>query len=404
YLYAVIGDKVYRVNTDKTYTQLTGSLSTTAGQIYMAANANDQIMIVDVEGRKGHYVSGTTVTQITDADFITPYGLAFQNGYGIVTERDTQRFWLSGLNDFVNWDGLDFGTAEYLPDDLIACISDHNELWMFGIKTTEPFRNTGASDFPFERINNVLQEIGIGAPPSLTQLDNSFYFLDPWGNVRRMQGYTPVIVSTPQIAYQLSRYATISDMKGFGYVHEGHSFLVLTSPSENETWCYDAATNFWHKRSSWPNAPDSRWRANCYAFFNNKHLVGDFELGKIYELDHELYEDDGNTIPAVRRGMMVSANRKTMFLNTFELHIQAGVGLATGSGSDPQIMFKRSKDGGHTWGNEKWRSMGKIGEYDKLLRWKRLGKAKTWIPEITITDPVNRVIIGAYLDGTIGTK
>ncbi len=278
---------------------------------------------------------------------------------------------------------------------------------MFGVKTTEPFRNTGAADFPFERINNVLQEIGISAPASLTQLDNSFYFLDQWGNVRRMQGYTPVIVSTPQIAYQISKYATISDAKAFGYVHEGHAFLILIFPSENETWCYDVSLPpeiGWHKRSSWPNAPDSRWRANCHALFNNKNLFGDFEVGKIYELDHELYEDDGHTIPAVRRGTMVSANRKTMFLNTFELHIQAGVGLATGSGSDPQIMFRRSKDGGHTWGNEKWRSMGKIGEYDKLLRWKRLGRAKTWIPEITITDPVDRVIIGAYLDGTIGMK
>jgi hypothetical protein len=168
------------------------------------------------------------------------------------------------------------------------------------------------------------------------------------------------------------------------------------------TWVYDASTGLWHQRSSYPNAPDGPWRGNCYAYFDGKHLFGDYDNGKIYELDHELYTDNGYMMPAVRRGQEISSDRMNMFLREFELHIQSGVGLSTGQGSDPMIMLTYSKDGGHTWSAQKWRSMGKIGEYHKRVRWNRLGKARSFIPEITITDPVNRVILGAYLDAEGG--
>jgi hypothetical protein len=242
----------------------------------------------------------------------------------------------------------------------------------------------------------------------LAKLDNTIFFLDNWGNIRRLQGYIPVIVSTVQIAYQISTYPKISDAISFGYVHEGHSFYIITFPSANKgkgvTWCYDIETDLWHQRSSFPYAPNGRWRGNAYAFFGNKHLFGDYLNGKIYELDHDIYTDDGEVLPAVRRAQHVEALGRNLFLTEFELHIKAGVGILSGQGSDPQIMLRISKDGGNTWGNEKWRGMGKIGQYIKRVRWLQLGKARTWTPEITITDPVNRVILDAYLYGIPGNK
>jgi hypothetical protein len=238
-------------------------------------------------------------------------------------------------------------------------------------------------------------------------LDNCIFWLDQSGNVRLVQGYTSKIISPPQIAYNISTYPTISDAIALGYVHEGHSFYIITFPTANNgrgvTWCYDISTDIWHQRSSYPNAPDSRWRGECYSFFDNLHLIGDYENGKIYELDHELFEDDGNTLIALRVGNQTSAE-KNFFIHSFELEIESGVGVVTGQGSDPQVMLRVSKDGGHTWSNQKWASMGKIGEFSKRVRWNRLGMAKRWIPEIRITDPVDRTIISASLDVTIGTK
>jgi len=402
YLWTVIGNTLYRIDANKNSTTCTGTLGTSTGQVYMVENSDGELMIVDVSGGNGYYISGTTVAEITDTDFITPYHLAYQDGYGIVPEKDTDTFWLSALNDFSSWDALDYSSAESLPDDVLGAISDGNELWMLGRKTSEAYQNTANPDFPFERINSVTQRVGISAPASLLLLDNSLFWLDNWGNVRRMVGYTPAIISSHQIGYQISTYSTINNAVACGYVHEGKSFYIITFPSANAgkgvTWCYDVSTGMWHQRASYPNAPDGRWRGVCQAFFENTNLFGDYELGKIYELDHTIYKDDGEILPAVRRGQTFETNRQRFSINRFEVQIEPGVGIATGQGSDPQIMMRYSKDFGHTWSNEKWMSMGKIGEYSSRAVRRRLGIMRSFTPEVTITDPVNRVLTGATID------
>jgi hypothetical protein len=374
----------------------------------MAVNSNDQIMIVDVSGEKGYYISAIALAEITDTDFITPSGLTYQDGYGIVAEKDTDRFWISDLNDFSSWNALDYTDSESLPDDVVSPISDRNELWMFGEKTSEAYQNTGNPDFPFERVNSVTQTVGISAPASCLVLDNGLFWLDQWGNVRRMQGYTPIIISSPQIGYQISTYPKISDAVAMGYVHEGKTFYVLTFPSANDgkgvTWCFDASTQMWHKRSSWPNAPDGRWRSQCHAFFANKNLFGDYELGKIYELDHTLYKDEDKVLPALRRGQTFDMERKRFFVNSFEVQIESGVGIPTGQGSDPKMVLRYSKDYGNTWSNEKWMTMGKTGEFtDRAIR-RRLGGMRSFTPEVVVTDPVNRVLVNAFLEVTPGAN
>jgi len=69
-------------------------------------------------------------------------------------------------------------------------------------------------------------------------------------------------------------------------------------------------------------------------------------------------------------------------------------------GADPQVMMRWSDDGGHTWSNEHWASMGKIGEYYRRVFWRRLGmtlKLRDRVYEISGTDPVKLVILGAEL-------
>lgn len=63
----------------------------------------------------------------------------------------------------------------------------------------------------------------------------------------------------------------------------------------------------------------------------------------------------------------------------------------------PQIMLRYSNNAGLTWSNEKWRAMGKVGEYQRRVRWNRLGRFRQRVLELTITDPVDRYIMGAYV-------
>jgi hypothetical protein len=76
-------------------------------------------------------------------------------------------------------------------------------------------------------------------------------------------------------------------------------------------------------------------------------------------------------------------------------------------GYDPQVMLRWSDDGGHTWSNEHWRSMGKIGQFGYRTIWRRLGmtlKIRDRVYEVSGTDPIKIAIMGAELQasGTSG--
>jgi Phage stabilisation protein len=70
------------------------------------------------------------------------------------------------------------------------------------------------------------------------------------------------------------------------------------------------------------------------------------------------------------------------------------------AGYDPQVMLRWSDDGGHTWSNEHWNSMGKIGTYGTRTIWRRLGmteKIRDRVYEVSGTDPIKIAIVGAEL-------
>ena len=86
-----------------------------------------------------------------------------------------------------------------------------------------------------------------------------------------------------------------------------------------------------------------------------------------------------------------------LFYNSFQVVLDAGIGLTSGQGSDPQVMMRWSSDGGQTWGNEHWVSAGKIGEFGTRALWRRLGRGYDRVFEVAVTDPVPWRMIGAYL-------
>jgi hypothetical protein len=69
-------------------------------------------------------------------------------------------------------------------------------------------------------------------------------------------------------------------------------------------------------------------------------------------------------------------------------------------GYDPQVMLRWSDDGGHTYSNEHWSSIGKIGAYGHRTFWRRLGmtlKLRDRVYELSGTDPNKIAIMGAEL-------
>jgi hypothetical protein len=71
-------------------------------------------------------------------------------------------------------------------------------------------------------------------------------------------------------------------------------------------------------------------------------------------------------------------------------------------------MLQVSRDGGRTFGAEKWVSIGKVGQYlSPRAIWRRLGSARDFVFQFTLTDPVKFTLIGGaasirQIEGTDG--
>jgi hypothetical protein len=243
---------------------------------------------------------------------------------------------------------------------------------------------------------------GIIGVAAICRADNSVFYLGHDKVVWRLNGYTPVRVSTHPIEFAIAEFSIAADCIMWSQLEEGHVFVWLQFPSGNKTLVYDVATGLWHRRAY--RDPDTgalnRHRANCYLMFGNNPMVGDYENGNIYELDLDEYSDDGDELPAILVCSHIADgdNLHRVRHNSLTLDIETGVGLSTGQGSDPQIMLKWSDDAGHTWGTEVWRSMGAIGQTKTEVKWQPLGIARDRVYWAEITDPVKRVFAGAALD------
>jgi len=315
--------------------------------------------------------------------------------------------WVTALLDGTSVDGLGYAVVNGAPDNLAAMIIDHREVWLFGSNSCEVWYNTGSLGSPLERIQGAFNEIGCAATFSVAKLDNSVFWLGSdargMGIVYRANGYTGARVSTHAVEWQIQQYSDISDAIAYTYQQDGHAFYVLTFPSANATWVYDASTQMWHERAGFENGNFVRHRGNCQVAFNGETIVGDYENGKLYALDLNTYDDNGSSQKWLRswRALPTGANtlRRTTH-HSLQLDCETGVGLNSGQGSDPQVMLRWSDDGGHTWSNEHWQSMGKIGKYGTRTIWRRLGmttKLRDRVYEISGTDPVKITITGAEL-------
>lgn len=402
-LFGVVGSELIEVDALGVQTSI-GTLSTANGRVVMADNGV-QLMLVD--GVAGYLVTlaSNTFATISDPDF--PAGtqtVTFQDGYFIVPKRNTGQFYISDLRDGSSWSALDFGDAEGSPDILITLMSNGRDLWLLGEHSSEVWYDSGNPDFPFERVPGTFNETGCAAWASLAKMLGSIFFLggsnEGNGVVFQSQGFQLKRISTHALEQAIAGYESVDDAFGYCYQQEGHWFYVLTFPTGDATWVYDLTTGMWHQRAYRDPVYASlgRHRSAAHAFFDGKNLVLDYANGRICELSMTTYTDDGDTLVRIRTCPHVHDEMRRLTFAWLELDMETGVGLVTGQGSDPQVMLQVSNDGGVTWGNELWRSMGRLGEYKARVRWHRLGRSLDRVFKIQISDPVKCVLLGAVAE------
>lgn len=395
YIYAVHNSNVWRMDASGG-TLLLGVIGTSTGRVGLAHNGF-QLIIVDGSITGYTYTFGPGVfSAITDPGFPGADTVTFLNGYFIVNRPGTGQFFVSGSYDGRAWDPLDYATSESNPDNLVAVYAHKSMLLLFGEISTEIWGDVGALDFPFARIPGSAFEWGLAARWSIAKFDNALAFL-----AKNKTGQTQVVMFDAASPQRISTFDTdrifnagaVSDATAFSYMLNGHPFYEINF-GNRQTWLYDLASDCWSQLTS---DNGQRHRAELSIEFLARTLVTDYASGNLYELSDTEYTDNGTPIIMSITSKHVSLAMDRVSLYTLQLEMEAGVGLSFGQGSDPQVMMQVSKDGGHTWGAERFASMGQIGEYRARALWTKLGMARDFTFRFSISDPVKRTLLGAWV-------
>lgn len=399
-VYWVSGSQLFAMNSAWTVTTV-GSLSTTSGWCVMAAG-RDYLMLVD--GADGYTWDGASFATISDGDLpANPTWCAYFDGYFLANNRNSDRWSVSDLTggneDPTSWNALMFATAEADPDDVVTIARTYERLYLIGTRTTQVYYNSGNADFPFDLVTNGVLEWGIEAPASLGTAEGRMFMLSRSSSgglaVIMVAGFQHQEISDPDFIKEIEAFESISDAEGYAYKLGGDTFYELTFPTDGRTFCFQVETGLSHERITHGL---TRHRTRGHGYFNRRHLVGDYQNGNVYYLDPTNYTDNGYPLVRTRVTSVIHRDGREIECNALEVEFKRGVGLISGQGSDPQAMLRYSVDGGRTWSSTLWQPLGAIGEYHMRAVWQMLGQGRSFIFEISVSDPVEVIFIAAYAD------
>jgi hypothetical protein len=359
-----------------------------------------------------------TFTPIPAATFPSPVPqVTYDDGFFVALVSSSEKYFVSNLFDATTWQAIQSTTINTFPDNVVSMLPAFRQIWLFGQKQTEVDYDAG-NLFPFSPVPGGFMEQGCGAQFATVLLDNAPMWIgarNDQGNAVawRANGYQPVRISTHAVETAWQSYQTIADARAFAYQDQGHSFWVINFPSAQATWVYDPATGLWHRRGYW-NAQQGVYQAalpQCHTFNFGKHLVGDRQSGKIYQMSiptmtgggWNFVTDNGNPIRRLRRAPHISSENEWIRHSYLWVDVESGVSpqppLRDGANNprDPMLTLRYSDDGGHTWSMGRDMGFGQAGKYKTRAKWNQLGRSRDRVYELTCADPVPCRIIDAYL-------
>ena len=389
-----------------------GLVSRDARPVYMVGGPN-QILISSAGVLSVFDLTANTLTAVNASQLAGSVAgrIGYLDGFFVVLFKDSGKFQYSSPDDATTWDPLNAAVVSVFPDNVQSFVVNYRELIFIGLKQSQAYYDSG-NLFTFDVDPSGFIEQGTCAPDSVQKLDNSVFFISGsdmgQGIVYRLNGFSPVRISNHAVEFALSTYPKISDAIAYTYVDQGHSFYHLYFPTANKSWRYDIATGFWHEVGFWNGSSFDAHRSQCHVFAFGQHLVGDWRTGSIYSMSINNVQDFGNIIRRVRKAPHVSSENEWIFHYSLQVDLEVGLGpmppLLDGQGKprDPQAMLRWSDDGGKTWSNTYALGVGQAGQYKKRVIWRRLGRSRDRVYELSVTDPIAWRVIDAYLKADPG--
>lgn len=380
---AAQGAELYRLNTLGVPTYI-GNLAGT-GRFIAAATATRAIF---VSNGIADSCNGTTLTDVVMPDGRAVGSVAQLNGYFILPELDSARFyWIEPGQ--TNPDGLSFATTESSPGNILKVERVGDELWFLKQEGTEVWVPTGDADLPFQRVAGRNYDKGCRAKDSVCRFDNSVAWVTNDGLVCR-GGASPERISDNTIEEQIRKSET-TDIRAWSFSIDGHTLYCLTLTGG--TFVFDAASQLWTEFKSYEY---DYWRAYVGDAGDTFTVAGDSETGILYRLDAQRSNDNGQPLERILTGG-VPVSGPPVRCESLELYV------TTGTASDPNLYPKARiswSDDMETYGDWEDVSIGRQGHYGEPVRVNRLGVMR--YPgrafEIRITDDVVSTISGMFVN------
>jgi len=291
------------------------------------------------------------------------------------------------------WNALDFASTESGPDDIVGAIVDHREVFLGGRQKFEIWYNSGDADFPLSRTASGYMEIGLASKFGITKADNSVFFAASDGTLRRVNGYTPAIISTVAIQQAIAKF-TNKECVAISWLENNHTMVAFLYAQG--AFVYDVSTQLWHERQSYGF---DNWVVGHVISLPNMTLAADSNSNRIGILAADVYTEWGQ--PMVSTVVSPSAPNGPHAM--LELEFEMGVGGLSDT-DNPDVMLQFSEFGGRegTWSNEIWRKLGQAGDFKRKAIFNRLGTPRygNRVYRYRFSSPHRRTLVQALLNGS----
>lgn len=367
---AVIGPYLFTVSSMGVATNQGGIDGT--DPVIMSDNGSQAV--ITVPGLDTYVWDGSTLTPISDPDFQVASSVDFLDQYLVFTKSNSGAFFLSALADATDYDALDIASAESRPDNLVRVLVQNREALLFGTDTLEGWSDVGDADFPFVR-DQTYAEVGLLGVYAAALIDNSVAWLANDKTVRIMRAGSPQIISDPLIAAEIESWADASLTMMHTFTLRGHQILVLRNPDGCLLW--DAslpAALAWSSRKSYGSNTWRGWVSCTMTVWGGTIVVGDAETGKIYTLDSNTHDEDGDPLVWELTSRTMGPGGMPFTVDAIEVEIEPGVSLVSGQGSAAKVWLELSRDSGFTYGARLERTLGAIGVRNRRIVWRDLGQ------------------------------
>jgi hypothetical protein len=333
--------------------------------------------------------TGTTVTQVSDPDLITPNGVTVIDGYAVYSIPDG-RLLASEIDEAGNIDPLSSAKEDTAPDANVGISRRGRDVVVFGTRSVGFWQDVGGDPFPLAPVTNI-DGIGCLSAASIVSADQTLLWVASDGSVRRLNGYAAEVVSTDDIAEAIAASADRANITALSWVDRGNTFVEFSCA--DWTYVLNLSTRYWHEQRSYGQA---RWRAQHYMLLGGRHIVGDYAAGALYEIDADAITDGTSALVSE---VITSASLfpDGISIDRIDVETVAGVGLNSPLDhlADPQMMIAASADDGRTWKIERNAPLGPIGAFETRTSAHQFGQFRNAATlRLSVSAAVQRGIVG----------